>query len=330
VATCGTALGEDHFRIMRNFAKRIVLAYDADSAGQSAAASVYQWERQHEVDVAVARLPQGTDPADLAQKDPEALRQAIADAVPFLQFRLERVLDAANLATAEGRARAAELALDVLGEHPSDLVRDQYLMLVADRLRLELPVLRVKVAEIARTGVKRPIPNEPPDEQMSPRAGSHGVAMPRPALEALRLCVHYGGDVKGRLISKYFINDIQREIYDGLASGEAISNVIDQLRRRGEEDAAQVLSQLSVDELDRDYSPQDVTAVISQLIRSAVNEELKNIERELRSGTIAPDVAMATIRDVKERVELLGHPHGDVAESDLRNWLLSRAQGVAS
>ena len=44
VATCGTALGEEHFKTMRNFAKRIVLAYDADKAGQSAAASVYQWE----------------------------------------------------------------------------------------------------------------------------------------------------------------------------------------------------------------------------------------------------------------------------------------------
>ena len=39
--------------MMRNFAKRIVLAYDADAAGQSAAASVYQWERTHEVEVAV-------------------------------------------------------------------------------------------------------------------------------------------------------------------------------------------------------------------------------------------------------------------------------------
>ncbi len=127
VATCGTALGEEHFRIMRNFAKRIVLAYDADDAGQSAAASVYQWERQHEVDVAVARLPNGTDPAELAQRDPEALHAAVRDAVPFLRFRLERVLESANLATAEGRARAAELAMDVLAEHPSELVRDQYI-----------------------------------------------------------------------------------------------------------------------------------------------------------------------------------------------------------
>jgi hypothetical protein len=131
--------------------------------------------------------------------------------------------------------------------------------------------------------------------------------------------------VKDRLISAYFVNDVQRAIFEGLVSGQVISDVIDQLQRRGEEDAAQVLSQLVVDELDRDYTTEDVSAVISQLIRSAVGEELKNIERELREGAIAPDVAMATVRDVKERVELLGTARGDVAERDLRSWLLTRS-----
>src|ERR1700685_2107205 len=79
VATCGTALGEEHFKTMRNFAKRIVLAYDADKAGQSAAASVYQWERQNAVDVFVAHLPKGSDPAGLAQHDPAALRKSVTE-----------------------------------------------------------------------------------------------------------------------------------------------------------------------------------------------------------------------------------------------------------
>ena len=71
VATCGTALAEEHFTLLRNFAKRIVLAYDADSAGQSATSRVYEWERKHEVDVVVADLPGGSDPGDLARTDPE-------------------------------------------------------------------------------------------------------------------------------------------------------------------------------------------------------------------------------------------------------------------
>ena len=329
VATCGTALGEEHFRTMRNFAKRIVLAYDADAAGQSAAASVYQWERQHEVDVAVARLPRGSDPAQLGQKDPEALRAAVAEAVPFLQFRLERVLEGANVATAEGRARAAELAMAVLAEHPSELVRDQYVMQVADRLRLESATLRPRVAEMARLGVTRARPNEP--EEFGPIPDQlPDLPMPRPGLEALRLRLHAPNEVKDRLVAPYFVNDVQREIFEGLESGRPVSEVIDGLVRHGEERAAHVLSQLVVNELDHDYSATEVTAVVSQLMRAAVTEELRSVDREFRAGAIAPDLAMATIRDVKERLELLDSTHGDVAEKDLREWLLVRSAPVTS
>ncbi len=118
VATCGTALAEDHFKLLRNFAKRIVLAYDADAAGQAAVARVYEWERRHEVSVAVAALPAGTDPADLARSDPDALRAAVQQARPFLQFRVDRTFASGDLASAEGRARAADAALRAVAEHP--------------------------------------------------------------------------------------------------------------------------------------------------------------------------------------------------------------------
>ncbi|HUV57864.1 MAG TPA: DNA primase [Acidimicrobiales bacterium] len=328
VATCGTALGEEHFRTMRNFAKRIVLAYDADQAGQSAAASVYQWERQHEVDVAVARFSGGADPAELAQQDPAALRQAVAEAVPFLQFRLERVLDGADISTAEGRARAAERAMVVLAEHPSDLVRDQYLMQVADRLRLEPASLRPRVLELVRNPPRAV--DDAPVEQTKVRPLSPVGAMPRPGLEALRLLIHGRELVEGRLASALFVNDVQREIFEGVEDGRPISEVVDELFRRGEEVAGSVLSQLAVDELDREYGPADVSAVISQLIRSAASQELKNIERELREGGMAPDVVMATIRDVKERLNLLETVHGEIAEDDLRTWLVERSSSTTS
>ena len=325
VATCGTALGEDHFRIMRNFARRIVLAYDADQAGQSAAASVYQWERQHEVDVAVARLPKGSDPADLAQRDPELLRRAIEDAVPFLQFRLERVLDGANLASPEGRARAGEAAVEVLAEHPSDLVRDQYVMQVADRLRLEVATLRPRVAELARGGGRRVDAGDETRSNAERRAPIPSPPMPRPGLEALRLYVHFPEHVRERLIAPYFSNETQREIFEGLATQRPVSEVIDQLQRQGDDEAAQVLSQLVVDELGRDYTADDVTAVVAQLLRNAVNEELKKLEREFRGGEVSPEVAMHTIRDVKVRTELLGTPDAGVVEHDLRAWLETRS-----
>ena len=327
VATCGTALGEEHFKTMRNFAKRIVLAYDADKAGQSAAASVYQWERQNEVDVFVARLPKGSDPAELAQHDPEALRKSVTDAVPFLQFRLDRVLESANLATAEGRGRAAEHAMEVLAEHPSELVRDQYIMQVAGTLRLEESLLRPRVVELARNPKPRTA-NEPPTAPSPPRAAR--LPMPRPGLEALRLRVHFPNDVKDRLIAAYFVNDVQREIFDGLSSERSLSEVIDELDRRGEEEAAHVLSELAVDELDRDYTVEDVTAVVSQLIRSAVTVELKNVARDLKEGNMTPEVADVTVRDVKERLVLLDSSSGHLAENELREWLVERTSSRSS
>ena len=160
VATCGTALGEEHVVRLRSFASRVVLAFDADGAGQSAAGRFYEWERRFEIDVAVADLPPGSDPGDLARSDPGALRSAVENAKPFLQFRLTRILDGADLSTPEGRARAADNALGAVAEHPDNLVRDQYLMQVAERCRLEPLLLRERLEELRAAGgpqTRRPV-----------------------------------------------------------------------------------------------------------------------------------------------------------------------------
>lgn len=150
VATCGTSLTEDHVKLLRRFTRRLVLAYDADEAGQSASERVYAWEKAHEVEVSVVALPPGSDPDELSRSDPDALREAVASARPFLAFRVDRALGAADLATPEGRARGAEAAIAVVAEHPDDLVRDQYVMLVADACRVDADLLRTRLAEVRR------------------------------------------------------------------------------------------------------------------------------------------------------------------------------------
>ena len=181
VATCGTALTEDHVKLLRRFARRVVLAFDADAAGQNAAARFYEWEQKHDLDVAVADLPEGVDPGDLAQSDPDRLVKAVAAARPFLEFRVERELDRGDLSTAEGRARAADRALAMVREHPDALVRDQYAVSVASRCRLEVDLVRARLRQAPSDG--------PPAAEQSPRrqARDHRDS---PELEALRLAVH--------------------------------------------------------------------------------------------------------------------------------------------
>ncbi len=323
VATCGTALGEDHFRVMRNFAQRIVLAYDADGAGQSAAASVYQWERQHEVDVVVAHLPAGLDPAELAQRDPAALARAVAEAVPFLRFRLERVLAGADTSSVEGRARAGELAAAVIAEHPSDLTRDQYVMDVADRLRLEPRALREAVAARLRggrggdgTGSRRG-PAPPPTR-----------ARPRPGHEALRVAVHGPRALRERLAAALFVDEVQRAAFEALIESASTQGAIEALERRGEEEAALVLAEIAVDAPEEPLTEGDVADVVTQLIRAALPEALAGLGRDLAAGRVDPEVVSATIVEVKAREEQLRDEHGAAAaqaERDLREWLVERS-----
>ncbi len=125
VATCGTALTEQHVQLLKSFTRRMVLAYDSDNAGQSAAAKWYTWEQQFDIEVKVAALPAGRDPGDLWQDDPELLVKAVEGSQRFMQFKLDRVLAGADLTSPEGRARTAEALVPVLREHPNELAREQ-------------------------------------------------------------------------------------------------------------------------------------------------------------------------------------------------------------
>src|SRR4051794_19296503 len=111
VATCGTALTEDHVRLLKRFASRVVLAFDADAAGQGAADRFYEWERKYEVEVSVARFPDGQDPGELSVSDPAALAAAVDEALPFLGYRVQRVLGGRAPASPEDRARLADRAM---------------------------------------------------------------------------------------------------------------------------------------------------------------------------------------------------------------------------
>jgi len=270
VATCGTALTDEHVQLLRRFARRIVLAFDADAAGQAAADRFYQWESRFDLDVVVAAMPPGVDPADLALESPDRLVEAVPGARPFLEFRLWRILDGADLDSAEHRARAAEDALGVIAEHPNDLVRDQYLMQVADRCRLDVGRLRQRVAS---GDVRRPRPPEPArrrrderpgDEDPGPPpppgddSGDPGPGAPRvrpgqrpgpgrdssPAVEVLRLAVNRPHEVIDWLDDSLFDDPLHLETFHALVGSRTIHEAIES----SPPDVAAFLSRLSVEE----------------------------------------------------------------------------------
>ena len=333
VATCGTALADGHIAQIKKFATKVVLAYDADAAGQSAAERMYQWEGRYQVDIRVASLPPGTDPADLARTDPEALSRAVDGARPFLGFRLDRLFAKADLSTPELRARTAAEAVGIVAEHPNELVRDQYLMQIADRCRLDPDRLRhldagpsaeATVAGSARRerSTDRTDPRASGDSKASARPARPPVAVAGPELEALRLAVHHPEKVASRLEPVLFVHPLSRSAFAALSSATTLHEAIES----ADPQTADLLQRLAVEESDTD--PDDV---MIRLVERAVRRELHRLEADMRQSlpeqqagyvpTIAwLKLALETIRadDVTDR------PAAVEAEERLVRWILDR------
>ncbi len=155
VATCGTAFGADHVEVLRRHglttaspfgSLKVVLAFDSDTAGEVASSRAFDrvlGEGAGEVlDVRIAQLPEGKDPADLAAENPETLRKVLQEAVPALGFLIERSLSGARLDSPEARVAAARSAVVQVLRHPDPVVQQQYLQQVAELCGLEPSVVR--------------------------------------------------------------------------------------------------------------------------------------------------------------------------------------------
>jgi DNA primase len=115
VATCGTALGEGHFRLASRFAQRMVLAFDSDEAGARAAERAFQFLEAYSLQPVVLILPEGLDPADFVRlHGGEALRELAAKAVPLVEYMLRRTVSRFDLTSSEGRVRALEAGLTIV------------------------------------------------------------------------------------------------------------------------------------------------------------------------------------------------------------------------
>ncbi len=92
VAVLGTALGDEHVKILKRFTKRVVLVLDGDDAGQRRAGEVLELFVGADVDLRVLTLPEGNDPADyLAEHGSESFRQLVRDAPDALDHKLAQL-----------------------------------------------------------------------------------------------------------------------------------------------------------------------------------------------------------------------------------------------
>ena len=126
VATCGTAFGEDHGRVLRRllhdheeFRGEVIFTFDGDEAGQKAALRAFGGDQQFVGQTYVAVEPDGLDPCDLRlQKGDAAVRELVARRIPLYRFVLGNVVSRYDLDRADGRIDALREAAKLVSSHP--------------------------------------------------------------------------------------------------------------------------------------------------------------------------------------------------------------------
>lgn len=305
VATCGTALTEEHVRILKRFASRVVLAFDADAAGQGAAEKFYEWEKKYQVQVAVARFPDGKDPGDLANSDPTALARAVDDAMPFLGFRVNRVVAAKPLRSPEDRARVAEQAMAVINEHPDVNVRKLYAGEVATRVGLP-------VADLSRMAEKR---GQRPEVRM---ASTREVGVAENAeFVAVTLLLQSWDEIAPWLIEELFAAEVPRRAFLALAAAAQVegSNLLNIALSAADPEVCELLERAAV--ADVEVNPMSVAF---DLIGVAVRRTLSR-----RTGITDAEQIRAD-REARLRLEELDDVRlAPGASESLLLWLAERS-----
>ena len=140
VATCGTAVTAEHFRLLSRYADNVVLAFDSDQAGTAAAERAWELSKEHDLEVSVLVLDDGRDPADLIRDEGvDAMRTAVEDAERVIPFVIRRTLAAHDLTVEEDRVAALKEAVDLLGQVTDAELRRVYARTeVAERLGVSI------------------------------------------------------------------------------------------------------------------------------------------------------------------------------------------------
>jgi DNA primase len=162
VATCGTAFGADHIRIIRRllmdddaFRGEVIFTFDGDAAGQKAAMRAFSEDQKFVTQTFVAVEPDGLDPCDLRQiKGDLALRDLIAKRVPLFEFAIRTELKLHNLTTAEGRVNALNATAPLVAQIRDKSLRPEYSRLLAGWLGIEVEIVTSAVSQ----GVRRAAP----------------------------------------------------------------------------------------------------------------------------------------------------------------------------
>lgn len=178
ISPSGTALTLEQVRLLKRYAERVILAFDADAAGELATLRGIDLLVEAGLNVAVAQFPSGTDPDEYVRAHGKAqLERLLENSINLFEVLMQSALRKHPGSTVEVKVRAAQFVLPTLAKVPDAILRSEYVRQLAERLSLNEQAVAQELSKIA-SGRS----SEPKDIGIQASAAS---SVPAPAVEQL-------------------------------------------------------------------------------------------------------------------------------------------------
>jgi DNA primase len=275
VATCGTALGEGHFRLLSRFSRTAVLCFDADEAGARAAERAHGLFEEFGLEVAVLILPAGKDPADFVVDDGGEAFERLADrATPVVEYMLERAIRQADLTSPEGKARAVRLGLPVVVGLKDPVLRGQYAGRLADLAGVSPNEVSMEVERAGR-GFHDGPSGAPAGK---PRSPDRELEM-----EALKILAQASGTATRHVAAvedRHFTGG-RRKAWALLR--DAPGQPAEVAGRAPDEETARLIAQVAVEPLRGEATTDYADKIFAKLQERALREEVRTMRKRLEA-----------------------------------------------
>jgi DNA primase len=288
VAALGTALTPEQVGLARRFAKEFFLLFDPDEAGVKAAFRGLELFIQEDAFPTVIPLPDGLDPDGYFQKGGSS-QTLLSKGVPGVEYAMDILLKAYDLAVVEGRARGVEAVLPFLLQIKNGVRRDLYLQRLAEKTRVKEEEVRtaalVMRTKRARVGSQ---PASPTALRLSTEKKLVQMMMQYP--EVIPLVIEAGG-VEGfedrtiRSIAELVIQDVQRH------SAFSLERLTPHLEAEGTSDTAFAMA-FHEEELEEGMAPRIVDDCLRQIKMKSLKRQIAGLKRKIKEAEAQGDEAL--------------------------------------
>lgn len=167
VAIKGSAVTEDHARLLKRYAERLVFALDSDLAGDAAARRGIEIADKQGFDMRVVTLPSGKDPDEAARENPGLFKKALKDAMPIYDYFLSSALTRYDKTTSYGKKKISEEFIPMLSKIENAIVQGHYIRKLASELSLPEDAVQESLGKYKSSGGR--IIRESPKESKETR-----------------------------------------------------------------------------------------------------------------------------------------------------------------